>query len=576
MKKLITLLSRALLAVSAFYSMLPNSAWAQVPPCDGGAGNTLTQIDLSEIYVDVNSGNCKVLVPDLLGRWVASPGLGYQLISVSQAPSSSTVLSLTGGIVCPEGEVEVVITALFFYFGDPLDDSDDILCSVLGMDHFNVVESTPPSFMGLMDMTIAVTSDCDIDGADIKPLLKKANVKDNCTSKDYLVANSWVTRCDMMEPADPECPEVVQCWTFHIIDACGNENEQDVSITVTEDVAPVITLPASFTLNANSDCEITEAQLLALVKASHVSDNCTGDATLLDNLTVEYLSGEGCAFYPAEGGMVVCPENPYGAYCVAYQTTDACGNESAEETVNIYVKDVTAPVLTPPSNFTVCWPDPNYPFENFTEEPTVVEACDADCDITCLIYSQRILALTNPTRGAYGNNVYPTINIAPGPRVATVRVCARDLCGNGNLNPSLAAPLPTNCCTFNITLVYDEGCIPPIAVDKKTGTQLSRFDVVSPETGLVEMEADDELYLGAFPNPVVEYTQVYFNLPREQSYQLSLISQDGRSLYNTKAKGLAGRNVVVLDRKSIPASGVIYCNLETGDRSQTLLLVLSN
>ncbi len=576
MKKFTTQWSAALLAAIVFCCMLPEGAWAQVPPCDGGSGNTLTQIEMSEIYVDVNSGNCKVLVPGLLGRWVASPGPGFQLISVSQAPSSSTLVSLTGGSVCPEGEVEVVITALFFYFGDPIDDSDDILCSVIGMDHFNIVESTPPSFMGLTDMTISVTTDCDIDGADIKPLLKKANVKDNCTSKDYLVANSWVTRCDMAEPADPECPEVVQCWTFHIIDACGNENEQDVSITVTEDMPPVITLPASFTLNANSDCEITEAQLLALVKAAHVSDNCTGDATLLDNLTVEYFSEEGCAVYPAPDGMVVCPENPYGAYCVSYRTTDACGNESAEETVKIYVKDVTAPVLTPPSNFTVCWPDPNYPFENFTSEPTVVEACDADCDITCLIYSQRILALTNPPRGAYGNNVYPTINIAPGPRVATVRVCARDLCGNGNINPSLAAPLPTNCCTFKITLVYDEGCSPPIAVDKKTGAQLGNFEVVSPETGLVEMDADVELYLGAFPNPVVHHTQVYFNLPREQSYQLSMISQDGKPLFKSVAKGLAGRNVVNVDRRSIQASGVVYCTLETEDRSQTMMLLLSN
>jgi hypothetical protein len=103
MKKFTTQWSAALLAAIVFCCMLPEGAWAQVPPCDGGSGNTLTQIEMSEIYVDVNSGNCKVLVPDLLGRWVASPGPGFQLISVSQAPSSSTLVSLTGGSVCPEG-----------------------------------------------------------------------------------------------------------------------------------------------------------------------------------------------------------------------------------------------------------------------------------------------------------------------------------------------------------------------------------------------------------------------------------------------------------------------------------------
>lgn len=548
---------------------------AQVPQCDPGTLNTLVQVDNSTIYVDVNSNNCKLFPPYLVGRWTATAGPGFELIDLSQAPSSSYQLTLNGGAVCPEGEIEVIITALFFYLGDPIDPGDDILCSVLGYDVFIVEENTPPSFMNLTNMTINVTNDCDISAPDVKALLKNSHVKDNCTDKTYLVANSWVSRCDMNEPADPECPNVVQCWTYHIIDACGNEAEQDVTITVTETIPPVIKLPASFTINANSDCLITDAQLLALVNASHVSDNCTSDATLLANLWVEDASGQGCPIYFPETPRVTCPYNPQ-KWCVTYYTEDACGNQSVGEDVNIYVKDVTAPVLTAPADFTVCWPDPNYPFQNFTLEPAIEENCDKDCDITCHIYSQRILSLTNPARGAYGNNVYPTLNISPGPRVAKVRVCAQDLCGNGALNPALNAPLPSNCCTFNITLVYDEGCMPPLAKVDQGIESKGNFESQLTETGHTEVEYDEDLYLGAFPNPVADQAQVYFNLPENSSYELKLVSYDGKTLFSRKENGLQGRNVVPVRRSEFGGMPYVFCTVSTAKTQQTIILIGTN
>lgn len=549
-------------------------AHAQLPPCDPGYGNMLTQTNNTNLFVDINSNNCKALVPNVLGRWLATAGPGFQLISVSQAPSSSTQINMPGGDVCPDQDVDVYVEAIFFYFGDPLDPSDDVLCSIVKGDKFHAQDVTNPSFVGFGDMTINVTTDCIIDAVDVKLLLKNANVKDNCTNKAYLVANSWVSQCDMNEPQDPECPEVTQCWTFHIADACGNMAEQDINVTVQENVPPVITLPSSFTVNANSNCLITDAMLKALVTAANVSDNCTSDATLLYNLNVVY-GGFECIMYVPGEPMVTCPYNPEGVYCYTFTTTDACGNVSNPEVVSIYVKDVTAPVLTPPSNFTVCWPDPNYPFQNFTDRPSVFEACNADCDITCLIYSQRILSLTNPPKGAYGNNVYPTISINPGPRVAKVRVCAQDLCGNGALNPSLTGPLPANCCTFNVTLVYDESCVPPLKKQQDSGPY-TKAETVTQELNPPSLDLDPELYLGAYPNPVVTNTQIHFNLPENQNYRIRIYSQTGVLLLERSGEGSSGRNVVALDRKEMTGSGLVYCQVETSKKTETLVLFLSN
>ncbi len=550
---------------------------AQVPPCDPMVGNKLIQINTSPVTVDINNA-CKALVPDMLGRWLATPGPGYELISVVQAPSSSTILTLNGAEVCPEGQVTVTITAIFFYFGNPTDPSDDVLCSLVGTDYFLLDEEIPPSFVNFNDMTISVTTDCVIDGVDVLPLLKKANVKDNCTSKDYLIASAYVTQCDMLPPPG-ECPAQTRCWTFHITDACGNTAEKDINVTVTENVPPVITLPASFTVNANSSCLITDAQLKALVTAANVSDNCTSDATLLNNLQVSYGGGSGCIAYNPGDPMVVCPTNPFGKYCYTFITTDACGNTSNPEVVTIYVKDVTAPVLIPPSDFSICWPDINYPFQNFTSKPTVVEGCNADCNITCIIYSQRILALTNPPRGAYGNNVYPTISINPGPRVATIRVCAQDLCGNGVLNPPLPpAAQPSNCCIFNVTINYNPSCAPPPLAkfdDGKVDSQ-GKLEVVSPETGHVDVDKDQDLYLGAFPNPFKDFTSVYFNLSENEEYNMMLYTFDGKQVFHKTGKGLQGRNVVTLEKSKIGVNQMMYCTVETKETRQTIILLPSN
>ncbi|MBK9109167.1 MAG: T9SS type A sorting domain-containing protein [Saprospiraceae bacterium] len=574
MKKLFIQFFSLKTPIFLFCMLISQIMYAQLPPCNPGLGNTLVQNNFTPVTVFINSNNCKVLVPDLLSRWTATPGPGFQLINLSQAPSSNLQITMAGGAVCSNDEIDVYIEAIYFYLGNPVDPSDDILCSIVLTDHFEAVDATAPSFVGFGDMTINVTTDCIIDATDVKLLLKNAHVKDNCTSKNYLVANSWVTPCGQNPPQDPECPEGIYCWTFHIVDACGNPAEQSIDVTVTENVPPVINLPANFTLNANADCEITEAQLLALVKESHVSDNCTSDATLLDNLVVEY-GGFECISYDG-GPMVTCPYNPEGVYCYTFTTTDACGNPSNPEVVSIYVKDLTAPVLIPAPDFTVCWPDPNYPFQNFTAEPTVIEACDADCDITCIIYSQRIVSLTNPIKGAYGNNVYPVVNLAAGPRLAKVRVCAQDLCGNGALNPSLNAPLPSNCTILYITLVYDEGCIPPLKDGEDELTSFQKIEKISPELNHLETEPDADLYSGAYPNPFSNQTQVHFNLSQAEHYRISLVSQTGKVIKIINGHGQQGRNVVRIDRSEIIFSGFYFCKIETPLRSETLILQLTN
>ncbi|NUY79707.1 gliding motility-associated C-terminal domain-containing protein [Flavobacterium sp. MAH-1] len=111
---------------------------------------------------------------------------------------------------------------------------------------------------------------------------------------------------------------IVRTWTF--ADACGNTSSVSQTITVNDNIAPVISeLPAATTI----DCPATPAFAQATA-----TDNCAGDV----NLTFEDVTTQGqCA----------------GSYSITrtWTATDACGN-TATATQTINVQDITAPTIT--------------------------------------------------------------------------------------------------------------------------------------------------------------------------------------------------------------------------------------
>ena len=157
----------------------------------------------------------------------------------------------------------------------------------------------------------------ELDCADDFSAIPLATASDNCDP------NPLVTFVD----SDPEgsCPQTYSVErTFTATDGCGNSSTFVQTITVTDDLAPVISCVAIVDL----DC----SELLGDVEEATATDNCD-DAPLL---TFEDVTTPGS-----------CDQN----YTITrtYTATDACLNSSTKvQTINF--SDTTAPVLTTPAD----------------------------------------------------------------------------------------------------------------------------------------------------------------------------------------------------------------------------------
>ncbi|MBK8956119.1 MAG: HYR domain-containing protein [Saprospiraceae bacterium] len=232
---------------------------------------------------------------------------------------------------------------------------------------------------------------------------------------------------DPLDPADNILCSIIGNDIFRIQD--------------TED--PTVDNPINRTIDVIAGCQVTEAMIRATLGNGVVDDNCTDDATLLANITI---SGAPLT--------LTCPTSPQ-TLPVTYQTTDACGNVSNLGTINVTLRDLTAPVPT-------CVPDQarnwnavcQYTVEDFRPFISSMDICGGPG----YTYSQRVIApIIAP------NNTFPTVTGAgcPSNRTLTIRICAQDCFGNGPLNPGGASPtMPPNCCTFLINITDNT---PPVA-----------------------------------------------------------------------------------------------------------------
>lgn len=135
-----------------------------------------------------------------------------------------------------------------------------------------------------------------------------------------------MSHADSVTATAPCSQTILRTWT--VVDACNNTNTCTQTITVIEDVNPVLTVPG----DATAECD----SIPALGTAS-ATDNCD------TNVTVEYL-----------GETRLDGQNPLCAYTLVrtWKATDSCGN-AVTNRQNILVRDTTEPILTVPAPITI-------------------------------------------------------------------------------------------------------------------------------------------------------------------------------------------------------------------------------
>lgn len=199
--------------------------------------------------------------------------------------------------------------------------------------------------------------------------------------------------------------------TYKATDAAGNFTTCVQTITVNDVTPPSLTCPAAITVSCAS---AVPAPNTALVTG--VSDNCGGAVTVIH--VSDVISNQTCT-------------NKY-TITRTYKATDVCGN-SAQCTQIITVNDVTAPVITCPSNITVTSPIGSCSaVVNFT--PTATDNC-----------SGAVTIVSVPASGS----TFPL-------GTTTVTSTATDACGN------------TASCTFTVTVL--DGQLPVISAQPANRT----------------------------------------------------------------------------------------------------------
>ncbi len=195
-----------------------------------------------------------------------------------------------------------------------------------------IVDNTDPTFTVPSSITIS----CEQDPTDLTLTGDVTNESDNCsvgiqaTFSDASVAGTC---------ADEST--ITRTWT--LVDACGNDNVQVQTITVTDNVDPVaVCQNVSLTLDATGS-----ATLLASQVDNGSSDNC--DSAL------EFSLSRSTFF---------CNDVISSPIAVTMTVTDNCGNTD-ECIVNVSIIDDVTPVLTCPAALTaVC---------NITEQPAYAD-----------------------------------------------------------------------------------------------------------------------------------------------------------------------------------------------------------
>jgi len=191
--------------------------------------------------------------------------------------------------------------------------------------------------------------------------------------------------------------------TYTALDAFGNSSTCSFTVTVADNVAPVITCPPTATISLNASCT---ASLPSYTGSATVTDNCTaaGLITVVQS--------------PAAGTVL----SGAGTTVVTLTATDAAGN-STSCTFDVIRADQTAPVITCPANATL--------------------TLNASCNVTLPSYTASAVASDNCTAAGSITITQSPIagTVVSGTGTTVVTLTATDAAGNSST------------CTFNVVTV---------------------------------------------------------------------------------------------------------------------------
>ncbi|MFN5619901.1 MAG: hypothetical protein ACK478_01235, partial [Flavobacteriales bacterium] len=136
-------------------------------------------------------------------------------------------------------------------------------------------------------------------------------------------------------------------YTYEASDVCDNRTSCSYSVTVHDDVAPVIATPFDYTVECNED---------VFFEAATATDNCSGSVNVAETVDTAVV---GCVI----------------TYTRTFFALDGCGNESST-TQTITVRDTTNPILEVPADEEYqCFDDVNY------EDATATDNCTDSLNI---------------------------------------------------------------------------------------------------------------------------------------------------------------------------------------------------
>ncbi|HOW26109.1 MAG TPA: gliding motility-associated C-terminal domain-containing protein [Bacteroidales bacterium] len=185
------------------------------------------------------------------------------------------------------------------------------------------------------------------------------NASDNC---DLDISSfSWIN--DISDGQN--CPEMIT-RIYQIADLCGNTATCTQSITIYDDIAPVLSCPGPLTIECDINDQPPYADFAAFVaEGGSASDNCDIEETSLTMISQTVEPGD-------------CPK----VFTRTYQIADLCGN-TATCTQSITVNDITPPEISCPGPIEAdCNIQEQTPYQTFDEfvnaGGTAMDNCEID------------------------------------------------------------------------------------------------------------------------------------------------------------------------------------------------------
>ena len=293
-------------------------AFAQ-PTCTVGSGNTLTgPSGPPNLTVNFDAG-CSVVVPNVIPRWTPTPGPGYVLITIDQAPLAGTPYTAPKSGTCANEDVNVLVTALFFFIGNILDPSDDILCSLIRTDVVLLRDNTPPTVTP-PGITLDVGPGCTVTAPQIIATLNGTNVDDNCTTDAFLLSTATVISSLPPALTCPTSPQGPFGVTIRVTDACGNTGTGIQSVTLRDLTIPTITCPPQQTQYWDANCSSVLLDYRSLASATDV---CGGPSFTFSQRSVGPLAPVNTFPNYVPGGAI-CPSTRLATVRICAQ--DCFGN----------------------------------------------------------------------------------------------------------------------------------------------------------------------------------------------------------------------------------------------------------